>query len=140
MKKKSGTSVIQQRLFEICDEMAVSRRAFSMNIGKSASYLTNLVDDITTEVLNSIFVKYPQINLMWIITGTGDKFVSPDPTDALFQHLKEENKELKIRNEELSRELGRLEEQITEMKKMGVRQDTSAGCADASGSDLTTMK
>lgn len=77
---------------------------------------------------------------MWIITGTGDKFVSPDPTDALFQHLKEENKELKIRNEELSRELGRLEGQITEMKKMGVRQDTSAGCADASGSDLTTMK
>ena len=52
MKKKSGTSVIQQRLFDICDEMAVSRRAFSMNIGKSASYLTNLVDDITTEVLN----------------------------------------------------------------------------------------
>ena len=48
MKKKSGTSVIQQRLFDICDEMAVSRRAVSMNIGKSASYLTNLVDDITT--------------------------------------------------------------------------------------------
>ena len=84
MKKKSGTSVIQQRLFDICDEMAVSRRAFSMNIGKSASYLTNLVDDITTEVLNNIFVKYPQINLMWIITGTGDKFISPDPTDVLF--------------------------------------------------------
>ena len=111
-----------------------------MNIGKSASYLTNLVDDITTEVLNNIFVKYPQINLMWIITGTGDKFVSPDPTDALFQHLKEENKELKIRNEELNRELGRLEGQIAEMKKIVAHQDISAGCADASGSGLTITK
>lgn len=57
-----------------------------------------------------------------------------------FQHLKEENKELKIKNEKLNRELGRLEGQITEMKKMSVRQDASAGCADASGSGLTIMK
>lgn len=131
MKKKSGTSVIQQRLFDICDEMAVSRRAFSMNIGKSASYLTNLVDDITTEVLNNIFVKYPQINLMWIITGTGDKFISPDPTDVLFQHLKEENKELRIRNEELNREIGRLQEQLKETKK-DAPEENEAKCATAS--------
>ena len=129
MKKKSGTSVIQQRLFDICDEMAVSRRAFSMNIGKSASYLTNLVDDITTEVLNNIFVKYPQINLMWIITGTGDKFISPDPTDVLFQ--KEENKELRIRNEELNREIGRLQEQLKETKK-DAPEENDAKCATAS--------
>lgn len=131
MKKKSGTSVIQQRLFDICDEMAVSRRAFSMNIGKSASYLTNLVDDITTEVLNNIFVKYPQINLMWIITGTGDKFTSSDPTDVLFQHLKEENKELRIRNEELNREIGRLQEQLKETKK-DAPEENDAKCATAS--------
>ena len=131
MKKKSGTSVIQQRLFDICDEMAVSRRAFSMNIGKSASYLTNLVDDITTEVLNNIFVKYPQINLMWIITGTGDKFISPDPTDVLFQHPKEENKELRIRNEELNREIGRLQEQLKETKK-DAPEENDAKCATAS--------
>lgn len=131
MKKKSGTSVIQQRLFDICDEMAVSRRAFSMNIGKSASYLTNLVDDITTEVLNNIFVKYPQINLMWIITGTGDKFISLDPTDVLFQHLKEENKELRIRNEELNREIGRLQEQLKETKK-DAPEENDAKCATAS--------
>lgn len=131
MKKKSGTSVIQQRLFDICDEMAVSRRAFSMNIGKSASYLTNLVDDITTEVLNNIFVKYPQINLMWIITGTGDKFISSDPTDVLFQHLKEENKELRIRNEELNREIGRLQEQLKETKK-DAPEENDAKCATAS--------
>ena len=111
--------------------MAVSRRAFSMNIGKSASYLTNLVDDITTEVLNNIFVKYPQINLMWIITGTGDKFISPDPTDVLFQHLKEENKELRIRNEELNREIGRLQEQLKETKK-DAPEDNDAKCATAS--------
>ena len=112
MKKKSGTSVIQQRLFDICDEMAVSRRAFSMNIGKSASYLTNLVDDITTEVLNNIFVKYPQINLMWIITGTGDKFI-------------------RIRNEELNREIGRLQEQLKETKK-DAPEENDAKCATAS--------
>ena len=40
----------------------------------------------------------------------------------------------------LNRELGRLEGQITEMKKMSVRQDSSAGCADASGPGLTIMK
>ena len=131
MKKKSGTSVIQQRLFDICDEMAVSRRAFSMNIGKSASYLTNLVDDITTEVLNNIFVKYPQINLMWIITGTGDKFISPDPSDVLILHLNVDYKELRIRIEELNREIGRLQEQLKETKK-DAPEENDAKCATAS--------
>lgn len=140
MDTEQKSSAIRDRLIALCEALELSRREFSLSIGRTSTYVTSLNKDITSGVLNDISIIYPQVNIMWLITGKGEKFITPEPTDDLFQHLKEENKELKIKNEKLNRELGRLEGQITEMKKMGVRQDASAGCADASGSGLTIMK
>lgn len=140
MDTKQKSSVVRDRLIALCEALDISRREFSISIGRTPTYVTSLNNDITSGVLNDILIRYPQVNLMWLITGKGEIFITQEPTGALFQHLKEENKELKIKNEKLNRELGRLEGQITEMKKMSVRQDASAGCADASGSGLTIMK
>lgn len=140
MNTEPKSSVIRDRLIALCEALDLSRREFSISIGRTSTYVTSLNNDITSGVLNDILITYPQVNIMWLITGKGEKFITPDPTNALFQHLKEENKELKTRNEELNRELGRLEGQIAEMKKIVAHQDTPAGCADASGSGLTITK
>ena len=55
--------------------------------------------------------------------------------DSLTLYLRKENKELKSKNEELNREIGKLEGQIIELKKH-VHVEDVAKCAIASGSDL----
>lgn len=135
MGTKQKSSAIRDRLIALCEALELSRREFSISIGRTSTYVTSLNNDITSGVLNDISITYPQVNIMWLITGKGEKFITPEPTDALFQHLKEENKELKIRNEELNREIGKLQEQIKEIKKHVPEKDNVI-CAIASGSDL----
>lgn len=135
MGTKQKSSAIRDRLIALCEALELSRREFSISIGRTSTYVTSLNNDITSGVLNDILITYPQVNIMWLITGKGEKFITPEPTDALFQHLKEENKELKIRNEELNREIGKLQEQIKEIKKHVPEKDNVI-CAIASGSDL----
>lgn len=135
MGTKQKSSAVRDRLIALCEALELSRREFSISIGRTSTYVTSLNNDITSGVLNDILITYPQVNIMWLITGKGEKFITPDPTDALFQHLKEENKELKIRNEELNREIGKLQEQIKEIKKHVPEKDNVI-CAIASGSDL----
>lgn len=135
MGTKQKSSAVRDRLIALCEALELSRREFSISIGRTSTYVTSLNNDITSGVLNDILIMYPQVNIMWLITGKGEKFITPEPTDALFQHLKEENKELKIRNEELNREIGKLQEQIKEIKKHVPEKDNVI-CAIASGSDL----
>mgnify|MGYP003199919420 FL=1 len=135
MGTKQKSSAVRDRLIALCEALELSRREFSISIGRTSTYVTSLNNDITSGVLNDISITYPQVNIMWLITGKGEKFIAPEPTDALFQHLKEENKELKIRNEELNREIGKLQEQIKEIKKHVPEKDNVI-CAIASGSDL----
>jgi hypothetical protein len=135
MGTKQKSSAVRDRLIALCEALELSRREFSISIGRTSTYVTSLNNDITSGVLNDILIIYPQVNIMWLITGKGEKFITPEPTDALFQHLKEENKELKIRNEELNREIGKLQEQIKEIKKHVPEKDNVI-CAIASGSDL----
>lgn len=135
MGTKQKSSAVRDRLIALCEALELSRREFSISIGRTSTYVTSLNNDITSGVLNDISIIYPQVNIMWLITGKGEKFITPEPTDALFQHLKEENKELKIRNEELNREIGKLQEQIKEIKKHVPEKDNVI-CAIASGSDL----
>lgn len=135
MGTKQKSSAVRDRLIALCEALELSRREFSISIGRTSTYVTSLNNDITSGVLNDISITYPQVNIMWLITGKGEKFITPEPTDALFQHLKEENKELKIRNEELNREIGKLQEQIKEIKKHVPEKDNVI-CAIASGSDL----
>lgn len=131
MDTEQKSSAVRDRLIALCEALELSRREFSISIGRTSTYVTSLNNDITSGVLNNILITYPQVNIMWLITGKGEKFITPDPTDALFQHLKEENKELKIRNEELNREIGRLQEQLKETKK-DVPKENDAKCATAS--------
>ena len=135
MGTKQKSSAVRDRLIALCEALELSRRECSISIGRTSTYVTSLNNDITSGVLNDISITYPQVNIMWLITGKGEKFITPEPTDALFQHLKEENKELKIRNEELNREIGKLQEQIKEIKKHVPEKDNVI-CAIASGSDL----
>lgn len=92
-------SPVKERLIELCTDMSITPNQFSQEIGKNREFIRKIIGEIGSDVLRNIHRKYPTINIMWIITGEGEKFLSPDNSGSndnnLTNYLKEENKELK---------------------------------------------
>lgn len=122
---------MQERLFALCEALEVSRREFSLSIGKTSTFVTSMNRDVTVGVLNNIYIRYPQVNLMWLITGKGDMLLKEPIKEELSNYIQEENKELKKENKELLMEVGRLQGIISELKKVDALPGVSAGNADA---------
>lgn len=117
-------SEVRNRLELLCQELKCSAREFSTRIGKSASYIANLKKDMTTDVLLNIHINYPNVNIMWLITGEGailgSETVTTDNSEYIL-HLKEEIRELKADNKKLDRENAVL------LSKLGLYESEKAG-------------
>lgn len=127
--------MIKQRLLDICEALNISANQFSIDIGMSRSYIDNLKKDITTEVLLNIYVKYPSVNIMRIITGEGDILLSKQNLQIDNSFFLEKYNQLEIENKKLLLEVGELKGELKTIKKHAQVED-NAICADASGSDL----
>ena len=94
---------------------------------------------LSGENIEKILRAFKDINARWLLTGEGEMIQNDEVfaanNDSLTLYLRKENKELKSKNEELNREIGKLEGQIIELKKH-VHVEDVAKCAIASGSDL----
>lgn len=143
MSKEKESSVMRERLIALCDALGISRREFSISIGKTSTYVTSLNKDITVGVLNNIYIKYPQVNLMWLITGNGNILLEEPIKEELSNYLNNENKELKKENKELLLEVGKLQgiisekqQTISDLKKERAHLGMVADCADAASYGL----
>lgn len=91
---------------------------------------------ISVENIGKILYVYKDLNARWLLTGEGEMLCSESTqssnNESLTFHYKGENKELRLKNESLNREIGRLEGQIIELKKR-VPEEEPAICATASG-------
>ena len=122
---------MQERLSKLAKALGLSNREFSRRIGKSDNYIATMNIDITVGVANNIYTAFPQVNLLWLITGKGDILLKEPLTKELSDYLQTENKELKSENKELLLEVGRLRGIISELKKGDARQGVCADNADA---------
>lgn len=80
-----------------------------------------------------IIAQYFDISINWLLMGEGTPKSTCD-SDLLI-HLKEELKAVREENKSLYREIGKLEEQLKEVKKV-VHEESDVKCVIASGSDL----
>lgn len=142
-KTEKFVSDIQQRLCELAEALGKSNREFSRSIGKSDNYIASLHNDITVGVVNKISTVYPQVNIVWLVTGEGDKLIAKPATMDLHDYilkqnslLIEENKKLAEENKILFAKASVLEDRIAQLKKANVHQEESAVYAAASGSYL----
>lgn len=101
MAKEISLSDVKQRLLNICAALKISARSFSSSIGMSPTYLTSLNKDITSAVLNNIYINYPNVNILWIITGEGE-MLNTDPSPI---SDREEIEKLRAKIEEQGKEI-----------------------------------
>lgn len=130
-KKDNFSSDMQERLSKLAKALGVSNREFSRRIGKSDNYIATMNIDITVGVANNIYTAFPQVNLLWLITGKGDILLKEPLTQELSDYLQTENKELKKENKELLLEVGRLQGIVSELKKENAHLATPANNVDA---------
>lgn len=100
-------------------------------IGKALKNRTSLNSDS----IENILIAYPELNADWLMAGRGrmlmDAYHESTNNESLTLHLMAENNELKQKNESLNRELGRLEGQLSELKKHNALMEENVECADA---------
>ncbi len=127
--------MIKQRLLDICAALNISASEMSTSIGMSRPYIANLKKDITTEVLLNIYIKYPSVNIMRIITGEGDVLLSNPDLRIGDSFFRDKYNQLEAENKRLLLEVGELRGELKAIKKR-VQEESDATCADASGSGL----
>ena len=96
-------SEVQERLVVLAKALNISPNQFSLSIGRDRSYVKKITKEIQTDALRSIFNIYPNVNLVWIITGEGDIFIKEESDNALLQHYRSENAEFTNKIEVLNR-------------------------------------
>lgn len=78
---------INNRINEVITALKISKNQFGENIGISSSLIyqiTTKKNNFRVNILLRTFVAYPNLNLYWLLTGTGEMFTSraaltPDP-------------------------------------------------------------
>lgn len=109
-------SPVKERLIQLCNALQISTNQFSIQIGKNREFIRKITGEIGSDVLRKICLVFPTVNILWIITGDGDKFIKPvqENNDSLTNYLKErvkeledENRTLLVENAQLRTELGK---------------------------------
>ena len=127
-KKGNYVSETQQRLCELADTLGISNREFSRSIGMSENYVASLSNDISLGVVNKILIVYPQVNVVWLVTGKGDRLIKPNSSDAAQDYIIKENRELKEKNEKLIEQNTKLFAEVSVLRyRLSQREQGYAG-------------
>lgn len=108
--------MIKERIQLLIKGLNISGRAFSLSIGQSDSWSRTIGKTIGADVIGNILLRYPEVNVHWLITGNGDMFSSNDENTAsdkatpyylnnnykeLYEEVRKDNKDLREENKKL---------------------------------------
>ncbi|PCJ97231.1 MAG: hypothetical protein COA50_06225 [Flavobacteriaceae bacterium] len=82
------------RLIQFIEYKELSARQFDLSIGASNGYTLRMKKNnasVGSDVIENIIRKYPQLNLIWLITGEG-KMLNAIKEVSDFDNLPQENK------------------------------------------------
>lgn len=91
---------VKERLIEFIKSNKMSNRAFEKELGLSNGYINNITSSIGIDKLQRITLRYPELNLTWLLTGEGEK-LKKYPTQTINdQTLHEESVPLRLNSME----------------------------------------
>lgn len=75
MEKELNTGTIRERMKQICILKGITANKLSLDLGMSRDYIRTIRENYSVDLLRKINGIYPDINLMWLITGDGPMVV-----------------------------------------------------------------
>lgn len=82
------------RIMQVISALNMSARQFDMSIGTANGYILRMEKNnasVGSDVIERIIKKYPQVNLVWLMTGKGEMFL-----DDSIQPIKRNSKEIEM--------------------------------------------
>lgn len=76
---------VQDRLMQFLSYKRLSKLAFANSIGRSPSYVTNIVASIGSESRKLIEDTYPELNMDWLLYGEGQMLVASKENSSIFR-------------------------------------------------------
>lgn len=73
---------VKDRMLALVNYTKLSKRKFQESIGVSNSYIQNISESIGADVLNRITIRYPEINIHWLMTGDGKMLLEGSEYEA----------------------------------------------------------
>ena len=70
------------RIIQLISALNLSARQFDISIGSANGYTLRMQKNnasVGSDVIERIIKEYPQINLIWLITGKGEMFIKDIP-------------------------------------------------------------
>lgn len=120
---------IKERILQIADYKNVKRGDFIESLGQSYNNYRGRSKESppSSEVIAEISTKYPDINLIWLLTGKGEMIQNenthPNKDVEFYEKILElKNKEIEVKDELIKQ----LKDHITTLKNMPEVGDTSA--------------
>lgn len=135
-------SEIKERLIALANELGITIKQLSIDAGKNNEYINKITGSIGSDAIRQIYLKYPSVNIHWLVTGEGDMFQNQSKSNQenisfadLINEYRLDIKELNNQIKELEKQKVELEQQLLQAKKH-VQEVEGATCADASGFTL----
>lgn len=96
---------VKQRLLEYIDYLKISNSEFCRSINVSTAFISSMRKSMQPDKLESIALKYPDLNIDWLLTGVGEMLNKPNINNKKMDAKSYEQLqfELKEANEKISR-------------------------------------
>lgn len=139
---------VKERLREFIRYKRLSNSEFCRSIEVSTAFVSSMVKSIQPDKIERITLKYPELNIEWLLTGEGTMLKSATlPVThsemipiSIVKMMDDERKRFDAQRDEMLAQnrilIETVKEQTEIIKKGNVPPDGGAECAGASGSDL----
>jgi transcriptional regulator with XRE-family HTH domain len=122
---------VKDRLRKYIKETGITQTFFCKEIGVSTGYISGMRESIQPDKLKSIALKFPQLNIGWLLTGVGsmlkDSVVEASAKNIGTVEVSAEAwNVIKKQADSLASKDRQVEELISILKKANVRADDNA--------------
>ena len=73
---------VKERLKKFVEFKELTASAFCKSIGVSNAYISSMNKSIQPDKIESITLKYPELNISWLLTGEGEMLTGMRPEEA----------------------------------------------------------
>ncbi|MDR0680958.1 MAG: helix-turn-helix domain containing protein, partial [Dysgonamonadaceae bacterium] len=71
---------VKERLIQYIKFKGITQSNFCKSIGVSVAFITSMRVSMQPDKIKSISLKYPELNIHWLLTGNGEMFKEPQPS------------------------------------------------------------